>query len=509
MKRVGDPASYPAARLLDAFAKVPAYVAVLSGPEHRYVFVNEAYAAVVDVDDPIGKPFGSSNHDESARLRTVLNRVYETGVPYSAPEVPLDGLPGADGTRCFNVNFLPLRGQDGRVDGVLVHSFDVTDLVTARRLESERRALEAQLLHVQKLESLGLLAGGIAHDFNNMLTAVSGSIAAAVDVLSAEGAAVALLRDATEGVRRAVDLTRQLLAYSGKGQFHVQNSDVSREVEGLAPLLQASIPKKVTLRTNLGKGLPPIAADVAQLQQVVMNLVINGGEAIGDAIGTVSVKTSLAVTDEGEVVRIEVSDTGPGMTPDVARKIFDPFFSTKFTGRGLGLAAVDGIVRAHKGHIDVTTMPGAGAKLTVSFPAASGPVPVRPSPETEPVRGTGLVLIVDDDAAVRKVLQRVLEGRGFEVAIAVDGEDALAVFRSRQREIRFVIVDMTMPKLNGEETFRELRRMSPDVRVVIASGYDVADSARTFEGPRPVAFLPKPFSGADLSRCIRAALGEG
>ncbi len=243
--------SYSGTRLLDALAKVPAYVAVLAGPEHVYAFVNEAYARVVGVDDPVGRPFGSSEHGDTEKLRAVLDRVYTTGVPFNLSEMAMEAIPSTVGTRYFNVNFVPLRGENGEVDGILLHSFDVTDLVLARRAEHEKVVLGARLLDVQKLESLGLLAAGIAHDFNNMLAAIQGSIAAAALVLEPTSPAHAALRDGIEASRRAADLTRQLLAYSGKGQFQIVPTDLSKHVAELAHLVETTLPTKVQLHLDL------------------------------------------------------------------------------------------------------------------------------------------------------------------------------------------------------------------------------------------------------------------
>ncbi len=510
-------APYSVDRLLAAFSKVPAHVAVLRGPDHVYAFVNEAYGTIIGFEDPIGKPFGNSNHATSASLRAVLDRVYATGEPWSAQEMRIAGIGPEASDRYYNVNFLPLRGEGDVIDGVMLHSFDVTELVRARQAVA---ANEAQLLHVQKLESLGVLAGGIAHDFNNMLAAVQGSISLGALMLADEHPAQAVLRDALGAVRRAAHLTRQLLAYSGKGHFQIQRMDLSAHVAELANLLETTLPKKVQLRLDLARDLPPIAADPAQIQQIVMNLVINGAEAMGEERGTVLVTTGTQYVDQayaanllapaelgtGLYVFLEVHDTGCGMDDATRAKIFDPFFTTKFTGRGLGLAAVLGIVKSHKGAIKVYSSPGKGTTFKVYFGAAEGKVLGRPPTATPFFRGSGLAVVVDDDAGVRRVLRHLLEYFGFEVVEASDGRMGVDAFARRAAETRFVVLDMTMPELSGEETFRELRGIRPDVPVILSSGYNEIEATRKVAAKGFAAFLPKPFTPDDLVRCIRAAL---
>jgi two-component system cell cycle sensor histidine kinase/response regulator CckA len=507
--------SYSVERLLDAFAKVPAHVAVMRGPDHVYAFLNEAYAKVVGIEDPIGKPFGASNHPATIALRAMMDRVYETGEPWAAQEMRVAAIGDERQDRFFNVHFIPLRGEGNAIDGVMLHSFDVTELVRARQ---RMAASEAQLLHVQKLESLGVLAGGIAHDFNNMLAAVQGSISLATLMLAPEHAVQASLRDALAGVRRASDLTRQLLAYSGKGSFQVLRIDLSAQVEELAQLLETTLPKKVQLRLELGRDLPPIEADPAQVQQIVMNLVINGAEAMGDERGTVLVTTGAQDVDAnyaaslfapgafppGRYVAIEVHDTGSGMDEATQARIFDPFFSTKFTGRGLGLAAVLGIVKAHKGAIKVYSTPGKGTTFKVLFPAAEGSAerPAKTPPPT--VLGKGLALVIDDDRGVRLVVRHLLEFFGFDVIEAADGRRGVEQFAAHAAEVKFVLLDMTMPELSGEETFRELRSLRPDLPVILSSGYNEVEATRRFCAKGYAAFLPKPFTPEDLARCIRA-----
>jgi two-component system cell cycle sensor histidine kinase/response regulator CckA len=396
------------------------------------------------------------------------------------------------------------------------------DLSERKQSQEERERLQAQLLQVQKLESLGVLAGGIAHDFNNLLTAILGSASAAMLTLPNESPARPDLDNVVLASRRAANLTRQLLAYSGKGHFEVRPIDLSVHVRELATLLETTISKKVQLRLELTQDMPPVSADIAQVQQIVMNLVINGAEAIGDQRGTVLVTTGLQNIDEfyvqslfssegiapGDYVYLEVHDTGCGMDEATKMRIFDPFFTTKFTGRGLGLAAVMGIVRGHKGAIKVYSSPGKGTTFKVFFPAAEGTA-ARPAPEVMSFRGEGVALVVDDDQGVREAASRLLEFFGFSVLQAVDGRHGTEVFRQHESEIVIVILDMTMPEMNGEETFREIRRVRSDVPVILTSGYNEIEATRRFTAKGLAGFLQKPFTPKELTQKLALALKPG
>jgi CheY-like chemotaxis protein len=269
--------------------------------------------------------------------------------------------------------------------------------------------------------------------------------------------------------------------------------------------------------------LPAVEADVAQLQQIVMNLVINGAEAIGEHDGTVQVATGkqwldgtrkrgLLATDSvapGEYVYVEVRDTGHGMNAATVNKIFDPFYTTKFQGRGLGLAAVLGIVRAHRGAIEVESSEGDGSTFRVFFPAMGGSVLTDPKRiEDEGYRGAGLVLLIDDDDSVRHILRRMLTNMGFQVIDAADGDAGARLFNQRASEVVLVIVDMTMPKLNGEETLRAIRQTRPDVPVILISGYNELEATRHFSSKGLAGFLEKPFTATLLSQKVRAALAR-
>jgi PAS domain S-box-containing protein len=410
-----------------------------------------------------------------------------------------------------------MRDQDGQprhVRGVMI---DVTGRIEAER---ERDRVNAQLLHAQKLESLGLLASGVAHDFNNLLAVILGNASLAVIRAEAAGADVALLSDIVTASRRAQNLTRQLLAYAGKAPFRTEHLDLSANVREILGLVETAFPKKVVLDLHLSPNLPPVQADPSHLQQVVMNLVMNAAEAVGDMVGRVSVSTSLHELDEARAARLgthpgvyvlfEVVDTGPGMKPDVLARVYDPFFSTKGIGRGLGLSAVTGIVRAHGGAIHFHSVSGEGTRCMVYLPAAEGVVPEAGSkvevPRMRPAVGT--ILVVDDEPEVRATARLLLEFLGYRVLEAGDGPTALGVLDDDATPIVGVLLDLTMPIMDGEETLARIRDHHPDLPVVVSSGYDETGAMGGKLPSGPTAFLQKPYTLQELADILLVTQGR-
>ena len=393
--------------------------------------------------------------------------------------------------------------------------------ITARKeAEEERLRVEAKLQETQKLESLGVLAGGIAHDFNNLLTGVIGNTSLALLDLPAGSPLLPCLEQIEEAAQRAAELCKQMLAYAGKGRFIVHDLDLSALVRDTAHLLASAIGKGVALDFHLAEQLPAVNADATQLRQIVMNLVLNASEAIGERTGSIRIATGLAQPDHpglsgvpeqppGGYVSLQITDSGCGMTEETVAKIFDPFFTTKFTGRGLGLAAVQGIVRGHHGILQVTSEPEHGTTFEILFPTTGHrPTPPAAPPSETPLwRGTGTVLVVDDEPTMRVTAARMLEAIGFRVLIAEHGLEALEIFRAQPENIRAVLLDLTMPKLDGDGTFRALRQLRPDLRVVLMSGYNEADAIRKFIGQGLAGFLQKPFSLAALRARMKETLG--
>lgn len=404
-----------------------------------------------------------------------------------------------------------------------VYQLILRDVTAERRARAEREALERQLFQAQKLESLGVMAGGVAHDFNNLLTGILGHADLA---MGAKGDAASLKKH-MEAVRdsalRASELTRQLLAYSGKGVFELRRVDLSSLVADTVKLLDVSVPKAVSLRLDLAKDLPPIQGDPAQLRQVLMNLVINAAESMDGSEGTVRITTAMesleegiatqgTVLEPGRYVALRVADTGSGMDETTLARIFEPFFTTKFTGRGLGLPALLGIARGHQAGLCVKSQPGDGTVFTVYFPRTSGQVDAdvaKPvAAETGAANGAGLILVVDDDPAVRSVARQTLELRGYQVIEAGDGAEALDEIRVRGPRVALVVLDATMPNMSGESTLRELRDLCPALPVLLSSGYDEQATLHRFPDLGRDHFLPKPYGPRDLLAKVQTLLAS-
>ncbi|HXS93419.1 MAG TPA: response regulator [Candidatus Limnocylindrales bacterium] len=423
---------------------------------------------------------------------------------------------GAEGTyRWFLGRAVPLRDTTGAI---------VKWFGTCTDIDDQKRTSEA-MREAQKLESIGILAGGVAHDFNNLLTGILGNASLVLDELPESSHLRPMLQNVMLASERAADLTRQLLAYSGKGRFFVQSTSLSGLVREISSLIQSSIPKKVELRLELGNGLPDVDVDPAQIQQLVMNLVINGAEAIGeDRSGVVSVSTRLRHLDEAAIARtsfvldhiepgayvaIQVRDNGCGMDESVRPHIFDPFFTTKFTGRGLGLAAALGIVRGHKGAIRMETSPGKGTTFEILLPAGSAaqPKPERAEQKRD-LRGAGAVLVIDDEELVRDMARVTLERYGYSVLLAANGEEGVEMFRDRRRDITLVLLDMMMPVMSGAEAMEELRKISADVPVIASSGYSESMAKERFGERGMAAFLQKPYSAKALADCVKKVVEQ-
>ncbi len=323
---------------------------------------------------------------------------------------------------------------------------------------------------------------------------------------------------------RAADLTRQLLAYAGKGRFVMRTLDLSDLVREIGGLVQTSLPKQAQLRLQLADDLPGIDADPGQLQQIVMNLVINGAEAIGPEGGSVLVRTGVQEVDThyistmssagellkpGRYITLEVHDTGAGMDEATLAKIFDPFFTTKFAGRGLGLSAVLGIVRAHHGALKVYSKPGQGTTFKVLFRASANPVVHQAQPAKRQLDGAGTVLVVDDEEIVRLTAKHTLERYGYHTMLANDGVTALEAYRDQPGLIGLVLLDLTMPVMNGEETLRHLQTVNPRVKVLLSSGYNEVEAVQRFAGKGLAGFIQKPYTAAGLAEKVKEALLDG
>ncbi len=436
-------------------------------------------------------------------------------------------IPREDGPpRYITVACSALRSSRGQATTLLGTLFDVTE---RKRYEDEQASMQRKLLETQKLESLGLLAGGIAHDFNNLLTGILGNSSLLRLQLPEGSPQHEGLRRIETSAERAADLCRQMLAYSGKGRFVIRTVELNELVRSTLALAQSTLPKRADLTFTPAAALPGIRADLLQLRQVLLNLAINAAEALPETGGRVAVRTGTVPVDrtwfagaylapdlpEGEYVFLEVEDTGAGIPPELLPKIFDPFFSTKFTGRGLGLAAVAGIVRAHHGAIRVSSQPGRGTTFRIVFP----PAPPEPRPAaagaptgtaraiaptsatTAPVH----VLIVDDEDTIREIAAEVLVKNGHSTTVAEDGRRALELFARDDRRFHVVLLDYAMPHLDGLETFRQLRQRRTDLPVILMSGFEREEALDRFVNLGLAGFLQKPFTPTELLAAIAHA----
>jgi signal transduction histidine kinase len=392
-------------------------------------------------------------------------------------------------------------------------------------MRRERHNLEEQLRHAQKLESLGLLAGGVAHDFNNLLTGILGNASLVLEMVETESDVRGMLQDIIRASERAADLTRQLLAYAGKGKFLIEPVDASDLVRDISELLRSSVPRTVELALQLHPDLPPVEGDASQIQQLVMNLILNAVEATGERPGLVRVTTGVRTIPPGDrlshfqpdpprpgvYVVIEVMDDGCGMSDVVRAQIFDPFFTTKFTGRGLGLAAALGIVRGHRGAIGVESMEGSGSTFTVLLPATGAAATAFAQDTSAGAQlaaqgAAGSVLIIDDEDVVRRAARATLEHFGYTVFEACDGRDGADLFSRLHDRISCVLLDLTMPRMDGHDVWRYIRRIRPDMRIVISSGFDESEAMRQFAEAPGLDFIQKPYTASALVRKIRTAM---
>jgi PAS domain S-box-containing protein len=396
-----------------------------------------------------------------------------------------------------------------------------TDLRIRRRAEEERRRLDEQIFQTQKLESLGILAGGIAHDFNNLLTAMLGHANLALHDLPPESPARESVRQIEIAAQRAAELSNQMLAYSGRGHFVVQPINLNTLVTEIAHLLNTAISKSAVLTFALAAKLPAVEADATQLRQVVMNLITNASDAIGEASGTITLTTRMVVADTaflatftsakelkpGRYVLLEVSDTGSGMDSATASRIFEPFFTTKFTGRGLGLAAVQGIVYGHRGALQVQSQAGQGTHFRVLLPAVVAKLAEqRQVAELKPIGSGEAILVVDDEQGVREFVQRVLERGGFRVLLADRGSLAVELFQQHCNEIKAVLLDLTMPLMSGREVYQALRTLKSDVPIILCSGYMLEEAVLHFAQQELAGFVQKPFRATELLQVLSRLL---
>jgi signal transduction histidine kinase len=442
----------------------------------------------------------------------------------SAPQLPIVLLTGVD-DEAIGAEAMRQGIQDylvkGRADGRQI-ARAIRYAIERKRSEEALRRMEERLGQIQKLESLGVLAGGIAHDFNNLLTVTLSHTELALAEVPADSPVSLHLRQILGSTQQAAALSRQMLAYSGRQSLALEPLSLSELVRKVSRILEVSISRKARLSYRLEEDLPSVMGDATQMSQAIMNLVLNASEAVGDGEGTITLATRTLLCDralldavqmdrflpEGLYVCLEVSDTGCGMDPKTLAKAFDPFFTTKFVGRGLGLAVVQGIVRGHKGATMAESEPGNGTTFRILLPVAEAPLrtegPQVPAPQRFNAGGT--VLFAEDEELVRELGTLHLKRLGFSVLPAADGREAVALFQAHRQEIVCAMLDLLMPIMDGAETLRELRRLQPDLRVIICSGYDEQRVASELKGLGAIVFLQKPYQVADLTDKLQALL---
>lgn len=423
-----------------------------------------------------------------------------------------------------NVRWVAGCGRTTRdSSGKAIRLFGVNvDITERKRHEEERARLDAQVQHVQRLESLGVVAGGIAHDFNNLLAGILGNAELALNELVSGSAAAKRIEDIRATSERAAELTRQMLAYSGRGQFVLEQLNLNELLRDMSQSLSATVPARANLRLECGASLPLIEADSSQIRQVLISLVTNACESLVDTGGTIVLSTGVTHASKeelycpflatelpsGQYVSLRVEDNGCGMDEAVLNRIFEPFYSTKFTGRGLGLAAVLGIVRGHKGSIRMRSEKGKGTSATVYFPVAALQKRVESRDvaphESQCARIT--ILAVDDEEVMRRVVKMGLEQFGYHVLLASNGREGVDIYARQANEIGLVILDLTMPHMGGHEAYCHMQRINPNVRAILTSGYTQQDAISQFAGQSPAGFIQKPFRIESLAAKVREAL---
>ena len=414
----------------------------------------------------------------------------------------------------FELRGTPQRESDGRISGVIGVALDITARVRAAGAQEK---MERKLLEVQKLESLGVLAGGVAHDFNNLLTAILGHTGLMRLALGETSPVLDSLGQIEQASQTAASLCQQLLAYAGRGQLNPAPVELSPLVRDTTDLLRVSVGNQARLQFDLAPDLPPISADAARIRQILLNLVLNAAESVGSREGVIKVATCRQRFDHpvpgpgpglelapGDYVCLEVADNGPGLDAATQQRVFDPFFSTKGPGRGLGLAAARGIMRSHHGTLLLASQPGHGTRFTLVFPPDVQPAaPVKSGAARGCAwRGSGSVLVVDDEEAVRSTAAQMIAYFGYEVTQAASGQQALDLARQRQNPFDLVLLDLTMPGMDGFATFAALRQLRPDQRIVVFSGYSAQDARQRFAGQNLNGFLQKPFSTETLREML-------
>ncbi len=494
-------------------------VAIQTHTRGEYLYVNDQYCTLIGAkrSELLGHTVGEFVHLTPDQRKTMLQQASARQRGESGRyELTFTRLDGTEKTALISAQ--PLF-ENGQPVSVIVIANDIT----------ERVRTEQALRQTQKLESLGILAGGVAHDFNNLLVAMLGQSSLAMHKVDKGQPVQDQLQKIHTAAERAADLTKQLLAYSGQGHFQVRSLNLNQMIRENLHLFAVAMPPHVQLKSDLDEELPLIEADAGQMQQIIMNLIINGAEACRPPAAqeakftgqvTVSTRTKHITASDiadmpagfttvslqpGHYVCLTVRDNGNGMSAETLNRIFDPFFTTKPTGRGLGLAAVLGIVRGHQGELFVTSTPSEGTLFKVLLPLKEHNQPrlmthyFREDSQNLP----HTVLIIDDEPSVREAAADILEEAGIKILVAADGQAGLALYKENTAVVDLILLDLTMPGLNGEETLHALRQITPNLRIVLSSGYNQIDLSQRLLEQRHTSFLPKPYTAAALIHALQ------
>lgn len=435
--------------------------------------------------------------------------------------------------RQFEVSIERMLDVSGKFSGTVTTLNDITERRRAERIAQELIEDERTLLHASKLQSLAVMAGGIAHDFNNHLMALLGNLELALDNAPIGATITKRIEHAIESTGKLAILTHQLLVYTGQKYYRTEELDLCKIIRKQDEAFQKSIPGNVTLNIRSQCDLPLIRGDEEQIERIFTNLVTNSVEAIGDGTGEANISTGVMDCDQsfldqcllkenaapGKFVFLEVSDDGCGLDEETRSRMFDPFFSTKFWGRGLGLPEIMGIVKSQKGAIIVNSQPGAGTTVRVLFPLPMIEEPAQTAREELIKTESGIssrpdarkaVLVIEDEVEVRELCIELLELFGYDTIGADNGEDGVQKFLQHQNRIDVVLLDLIMPKMDGFEAFTQLKRIKPDVKVVISSGFTIEALENKFKDSPPAGFLHKPYQmdklREELDRVIKIAL---
>jgi PAS domain S-box-containing protein len=406
--------------------------------------------------------------------------------------------------------------EDPEIGGIVVTVRDVTERENS---EAERRRLEQRVNEGERLRSLGVLAGGIAHDFNNLLVAIRGNAELLLGRAGTTGEEREMLEEIEDAAGRSADLTHKLLAYAGEGRAELSTLDLGSLLQEVERLTKRRLPEGATLRVESEGRTPWVHADVAQLHQVVMNLVVNATEALDLQGGEILLRSGITPVDQkllercripyeladGDYAYVEVRDNGSGMTAETLDHLFDPFFSTKFRGRGLGLAALLGILRRHRGNLWVESAEGVGSIFCVLLPLTAPPAEdTRPVPDSAEASDAGVVLVVDDESQVRTVISKMLQRAGFAPISCATGQEALDHLDAGTENVVAIVLDLEMPGMHGTETFAALRGRRPELPVLIASGHGELDFEERMGEAERIDFIRKPFTADALADKLRA-----